>query len=444
MGAHRTVWRRTLADTELDSRLPISRRGGWLRFVAVASLRLGVIAASFALFAAGGVAQGATTSGWKTTSVDPAASSLGGVNVSCASRVFCVAVDALGNESTYNGTAWSAPITIDRGSCCSTTPGALMSVSCPLRTFCAAVDSGGNVLTYNGSWSPPTHIEPNPLPGCMDAIACDALQSISCASPSFCVAGDILGRVLVFDGQTWSAPQRIVRAGIGSISCPTASFCAAVTDIYAYADAMLYNGSTWSRPKAIERNPTTGGVSGVSCASSSFCVAVDLENRAITYNGTSWSRIAQVARFGYRGKYGLRAVSCAATNFCLAVTALDGWGALYRGNRWTIIDAPNRLGFHSVSCPVATFCLAGDWYTGKVASYVPSAAPPAGTMCVVPRLRHMTIGQTTRALRRAHCRLGRIHKPPHTPLHHVLRVFSQSSQPGTKRPASFVVNVALK
>jgi hypothetical protein len=80
--------------------------------------------------------------------------------------------DGNGNVVTYNGSFWSAPVSIDTGS-------ALASVSCPTASFCAAVDADGKAFTYNAaSWSAPL------------SIAADALTAVACATASSCVAVD--------------------------------------------------------------------------------------------------------------------------------------------------------------------------------------------------------------------------------------------------------------
>ena len=80
----------------------------------------------------------------------------------------------------------------------------------------------------------------------------------------------------------------------------------------------------------------------------------------------------------------------------------------------------------------------------------PELPPPTGgsplastPRCVVPQLRHMTIGHARRALRRAHCRLGKVHRPPHVGRNRVLHVTRQSPRSGTKHTASYAVNVKL-
>jgi hypothetical protein len=68
---------------------------------------------------------------------------------------------------------------------------------------------------------------------------------------------------------------------------------------------------------------------------------------------------------------------------------------------------------------------------------------PPPKVCIVPRLRNLTLRHTRRALRRAHCRLGRTHRPRHMRPHHVLRVRRQSARAGSRHAANFAVNVTL-
>jgi hypothetical protein len=102
-------------------------------------------------------------------------------SVSCPSASFCMAVDGSGNALSYNGSAWSTPVSINGTN-------SLNSVSCPSASFCMAVDGSGNALSYNGSaWSTPVSIN-----------GTNSLNSVSCPSASFCMAGDYYGNYIVY------------------------------------------------------------------------------------------------------------------------------------------------------------------------------------------------------------------------------------------------------
>lgn len=173
------------------------------------------------------------------------------------------------------------------------------------------------------------------------------LNSVSCASTSFCVVGEYGGgSVVMYDGSTWSAPIAIDDASrpISSVSCTSASFCVAV-DIEGYA--MTYNGSTWSEPVQFDSN--FAPYDRVSCVSASFCAAVNLKREVWTYNGTSWKGPVGVA-----GGTTL-AISCVSASFCV-ITDGDGTTHIYNGSTWSQTANIGTSPLESVSCVSASFC----------------------------------------------------------------------------------------
>ena len=263
--------------------------------------------------------------------------------VSCPSSGFCMAVDGVGNALRYNGTSWSAAVSIDG-------TGDLSSVSCPSSNFCIAVDYGGNAIRYNGtSWSAPASID-----------GTSPLFAVSCSSSSFCMAVDSSGNALHYNGASWSAPVSIDASVdfLGFVvSCPSSSFCLAVDDS---GNAVRYDGTSWSAPVSING---TSGLSSVSCPSSSFCIAVDYGGNALRYDGTSWS-----APVSINGTSGLSTVSCPSSSFCIAVDY--GGNALhYNGTSWSApVSINGTVGQSSVSCPTSSFCMVVDG-SGNALSY---------------------------------------------------------------------------
>lgn len=63
--------------------------------------------------------------------------------------------------------------------------------------------------------------------------------------------------------------------------------------------------------------------------------------------------------------------------------------------------------------------------------------------CIVPRLTNLTIVRARAALKRAHCRVGKVLRPHRWPPHHPLRVFAQSAVPRSKHRANYRVNLRL-
>ncbi len=277
------------------------------------------------------------TSAWSPgTSIDSGNSLK---SVSCTTRDFCVAVDAVGNALSYDGAFWSPPTSIDGAN-------PLNSVTCPSASFCVAVDSKGNALTWNGAaWSSPTSIDSNPL------------NSVSCAGTSFCVAVDSKGNEVTWNGSSWSSPTSIDSNPLNSVSCAGTSFCVAVDSA---GNDVAYNGTSWSTsPTSIDSG---NSLNSVSCASSSFCVAVDSAGNEVTWNGSSWSSPTSID-----GANSLSSVSCTDYTFCAAV---DSKGNALTFNGTTPTSAPIDSGssLNSISCPEPTYCAAVD-ASGNVFSY---------------------------------------------------------------------------
>ncbi len=268
-------------------------------------------------------------------------------SVSCPTATFCMAVDEFGNNALqWNGTSWSAPVTIDP----SGDRVELTSVSCPTVSFCVAVDSLGRALTWNGRWwSGPLPIDPRGA----------GMESVSCPSTSYCVAVDGNGNALTWNGRSWSAPVLIDDTGTGlqSVSCASASFCVAGD----WGGAVItWNGTSWSKPKEVD--PTTassgGGLGSISCATPSFCVAVDWNGGSVTWNGTTWKLDKT---FDPNGAGGLMEVSCRSASFCMAVDGSDD--LIWNGKSWTAPDLIDVTGdgIEDVSCGSTTSCMVVDW-----------------------------------------------------------------------------------
>jgi hypothetical protein len=78
-----------------------------------------------------------------------------------------------------------------------------------------------------------------------------------------------------------------------------------------------------------------------------------------------------------------------------------------------------------------------------VATSTGSSKTPVA-VCVVPNLRHMTVGQARQALRSARCELGHVNKPKRLRRHHVLRVITQSARANSSHPHGYTVNIATR
>jgi hypothetical protein len=197
---------------------------------------------------------------WSTpVSIDTGTNSV--TSLSCVPS-FCVAVDNVGNEITFNGSGWSA-VSVDASH-------ALTSVSCTSSVFCVAVDDAGNAVFYTGTWAT------------VPIDAGNQLTSVSCASSSFCVAVDNAGNAAVYTG-TWASPVSVDGTSqLTSVSCASSSFCAAA-DIT--GNAMTYDGKAWSSP--VRADSHAAMITALSCASPGLCVAVDTDNYAFLFAPTT-------------------------------------------------------------------------------------------------------------------------------------------------------------
>lgn len=173
---------------------------------------------------------------WRTSFVDSASEECGQPlgaehcpallsDISCPSRLLCVAFDTAGNEiwSTNSGghTAWTASQVIDE----STAPTS-WSVSCPSRRSCVAVDS------YDGHLVASTDPTGGPAAWTVRRSS-DGLVWVTCATTTLCFAADPLGDISESSHPTGSAstwtPINIENDHrVTAIACPSARLCVAV------------------------------------------------------------------------------------------------------------------------------------------------------------------------------------------------------------------------
>jgi hypothetical protein len=108
-----------------------------------------------------------------------------------------MAVDALDSSTfLFNGSKWSSAPSINDP--VPSTRNQLSTVSCPASNFCAAVaGAGGNVVTFDGSsWTAPVTID-SKAANAVSGPVLMFLMSVSCRSARFCVAGDTIGDAFV-------------------------------------------------------------------------------------------------------------------------------------------------------------------------------------------------------------------------------------------------------
>jgi hypothetical protein len=249
--------------------------------------------------------------------------------VSCLSATWCIAVgsyrpmlevDTVPWALSWNGTTWSVMGLPTTGE------GELNGVDCNNVDFCAGVGDSYNgtnstslVETFNGSqWTvAPTAVAP-PDPN-------SELRSVSCAGAGFCAAVGYQQPVLdnffsavtlteMWNGSTWStvtSPNADTTGNnhntLASVSCFSATGCAAVGDVGQNGDensylglAEYWDGTAWhlaSSPHYPYSTPAEYAT-GVSCVSDWACIAVGHASNATA--GFDYHLITPIARSGYR------------------------------------------------------------------------------------------------------------------------------------------------
>jgi hypothetical protein len=200
-------------------------------------------------------------------SVGPAAS----YRLSCPTTTFCAAVGANGlpgkpsTISTFNGTTWSSTQTSTTGA----TDDRLLGVSCASPVFCVAVNLNGEIRSFNGSrWS------------VSDKAGPALLTTVSCATASFCVAVAETGRSIAFNGTRWLPPQTIPdfqNSLAYSVSCASATSCVVVG---LSGSAASWIDGRWQHPVTAFPGGYVAGTD-VACTRSERCMAVDARGESV-------------------------------------------------------------------------------------------------------------------------------------------------------------------
>ena len=207
--------------------------------------------------------------------------------------------------------------------------------------------------TTTSTTAPPTTTSTVPSPWSTPSGAIDAgrpISSVSCPTATFCMALSTDGTSYRYDGTSWSAPLPVTGPGAAAtpaaadLSCGSPTFCMAVPG---GNEVVRWNGISWTDAQ------TLGGAQGLqalACAGGSFCVTVDGEGNAFFYDGR-WS--SAVNAWG-----GPTDISCVNSSFCMATL---GGTSQWNGSSWPQpqdVDTSGQL--EAVSCPNTSFCVATD------------------------------------------------------------------------------------
>ena len=131
----------------------------------------------------------------------------------------------------------------------------------------------------------------------------------------------------------WSGAALEGGSGLSAVSCPSASFCAAVGGGEAFTSTNPTGGaSAWSAPLAIDSHKLTA----VSCPSASFCAAVDESGNVLTalppmiYKNGQLLGLAHVPAIAY-GQLALNSPQVDRTWECVTLGFGVGWNEVTAG-----------------------------------------------------------------------------------------------------------------
>jgi hypothetical protein len=191
-------------------------------------------------------------------------------------------------------------VTFSFGLPASITPGRYSAEVCLSKRIKGCVRAGGVLITSSS---------PGSLPP-FDVGAATFTTSLSCPSASFCAAVSMYGDAATFNGRAWSQPVKIDTQQLLSVSCPSASFCVAGDTS---GRALTFDGASWSAPVAVSDN-----IASVSCPSRTFCAAVNSHGDAETFNGSGWSAPSFIGARLPPGSGGMSivSISCPSASFC--------------------------------------------------------------------------------------------------------------------------------
>jgi hypothetical protein len=186
--------------------------------------------------------------------------------ISCVSASFCMAVNLLGQYSTWNGAKWAAPLTIGyaygRG---------LGAVACPTDNACIITDHTGREIVWRRGGRATFKA--------VDTVGSD-LTSIACPTVTECIAVDSSGHAVTTSFQPTTFDlystriKRIDVNGVSAVSCSSDVYCGAVDTS---GNFLSWYKGTWSTPSHVG---TAVDLISLSC-SPAICAALDQNNRVV-------------------------------------------------------------------------------------------------------------------------------------------------------------------
>ena len=286
------------------------------------------------------------------------------LGVGCASPDLCLAFGdderlLRSNDPTGGASAWTLPGTA------TSTDVAAAGLTCLSANLCASISADGHLWTGDPT-QPPTAWTEGPA----------ATSVPSCSPDGLCAALDDAGVLTTHApaGANWATTElptplecsdhMCSPTGLGSVSCPTASFCA-TTD----AAAQLWTTSDPGGPaSAWTESPvpkvSSDGGPRVICPNAHRCLLVTPRRVSITTDPTDkrphWTSTPLPAHAPSLGADAISGLTCVSAQLCIAV---DNQGWVLSGDpQSTAPWSETRLGITSLSLAcTGGLCIAADW-----------------------------------------------------------------------------------
>jgi hypothetical protein len=350
--------------------------------------------------------------------------------VSCPAATACEAVGVSQTGSAFsslaevwNGSTWKTQATPNRGG---SSPSQLDAVSCTATNACTATGTGLAERWNGHAWALQTIAKARgQLP---------ELAGVSCTASTRCLAvGDYFPEAIEtqvseqWDGTRWTVVDTSITtsadsSGLDSISCSSSTACAAAGFYHNSITGNKALAENWAlrwqlQPPEVPSGALASDLHTVSCPVATFCAAVggDELNGGVfdavveTWNGKFWT----VGTTPNASNSNLSGVSCNGAKVCTAVGDVAKGGSLktlaerWNGTSWTVQSTPNPAGavhsfLISVSCPSTKACIAVGFFTVGSGNQTPFAAHWNGTKWTLKTTPHPS-GSTTSQLNAVSC-----------------------------------------
>jgi hypothetical protein len=298
----------------------------------------------------------------------------------------------------------SAAWTVPSGSVLPNTSG-MAGVTCVTASTCllVGVQSGLASSSLAATWDGSSFTAVTPVSTSSELYGTDCGPTLCMAVGTDHATSTPAPHAESWNGSSWSSvtaatPSGSTFAQTLKVSCPSASFCAAV-GWYDNGSIPLpfiehWTGTSFSLQTLTLPGNTVGAkLIGVSCASASACKAVGYievtgqprKTLVATWNGSSWAVETSANPTAVLAE--LHGVSCPSANACEAVghyidgsSVQHGLAEVWDGSTWDLQTVPDPGGgatdptLNAVSCVSSTDCEAVGGYTSSTPHATPVAA----------------------------------------------------------------------